>query len=43
MFSSILAFDFDLILGSVLTFWDPNGHRRTSWGAGEQERNSNSL
>ena len=25
MFSSILTFDFDLILGSFLTFWGPNG------------------
>ena len=23
--SSILTFDFDLILGSFLTFWGPNG------------------
>ena len=25
MFHSILTFDFDLILGSFLTFWGPNG------------------
>ena len=25
MFLSILTFDFDLILGSFLTFWGPNG------------------
>ena len=25
MFSSILTFTFDLILGSFLTFWGPNG------------------
>ena len=25
MFSSIRTFDFDLILGSLLTFWGPNG------------------
>ena len=25
MFPSILTFDFDLILGSFLTFWGPNG------------------
>ena len=25
MFASILTFDFDLILGSFLTFWGPNG------------------
>ena len=25
MFSSILTFDFDLILGQFLTFWGPNG------------------
>ena len=25
MFSSILIFDFYLILGSLLTFWGPNG------------------
>ena len=25
MFPSILRFDFDLILGSFLTFWGPNG------------------
>ena len=25
MFPSILTFDFDLILGSFLTFWSPNG------------------
>ena len=25
MFSSILIFDFYLILGSFLTIWDPNG------------------
>ena len=25
MASLILTFDFDLILGSFLTFWDPNG------------------
>ena len=25
MFASILTFDFDLILGSFLTFWSPNG------------------
>ena len=25
LFLSILTFDFDLILGSFLTFWGPNG------------------
>ena len=25
LFLSILTFDFDLILGPFLTFWDPNG------------------
>ena len=25
MFPPILIFDFDLIFGSFLTFWDPNG------------------
>ena len=25
MFLSILTFDFDLILGSFFTFWDPDG------------------
>ena len=25
MFLSILTFDFDLIFGSFLTFWGPNG------------------
>ena len=25
MFPSFLTFDFDLILGSFLTFWGPNG------------------
>ena len=25
MFPSILTFDFDIILGSFLTFWGPNG------------------
>ena len=25
MFPSIMTFDFDLILGSFLTFWGPNG------------------
>ena len=25
MFSSILTFDFDIILGPLFTFWDPNG------------------
>ena len=25
LFPSILTFDFDLILGSFLTFWGPNG------------------
>ena len=25
MFLSILTFDFDLVLGSFLTFWGPNG------------------
>ena len=25
LFLSILRFDFELILGSFLTFWDPNG------------------
>ena len=25
MFPSILTFEFDLILGSFLTFWGPNG------------------
>ena len=25
MLSSIRTFDFDLILGSLLTFWGPNG------------------
>ena len=31
MFSSILTFVFDLILGSFLSFWGPNG---LVWGVG---------
>ena len=32
LFLSILTFDFDLILGSFLTFWVPNG---LFWGLGK--------
>ena len=32
LFLSILTFDFDLILGTFLTFWGPNG---LFWGLGK--------
>ena len=34
MFSSILTFDFDLLLGSFLIFWGPNGQfLGLGWGS----------
>ena len=36
MLPSILTFDFDLILGSFLTFWGPNG---LFFGVGERFKN----
>ena len=35
MLPSILIFDFDLILGSFLTFWGPNG---LWWGRGSVQK-----
>ena len=32
VFSSIRTFNFDQVLGSFLTYWDPNGQFFRGWG-----------